>query len=142
MDARILQNPIHHLKPAEAGCVDAELPVVDLIFKMQEVTPQHTRGMGAVLVTQDSELVGIITERDLIRRVVSPNKDINKTVVSQVMTNQPETLTKEDPIVFALNLMHLGHYRHVPLVDDENSPVGVITSKNIAQYISQFMVTA
>ena len=89
MDARILQNPIHHLKPPEADCVDAELPVVDLIFKMQEITPQHPRGTGAVLVTQDSKLVGIFTERDLIRRVVSPNKDINKTVVSQVMTNQP-----------------------------------------------------
>ena len=77
MDARILQNPIHHLKPPEADCVDAELPVVDLISKMQEVTPQHTRGRGAVLVTQASELVGIITERDLIRRVVGPNKVSN-----------------------------------------------------------------
>jgi len=62
-------------------------------------------------------------------------------ILSQIMTNQPETLTKEDPIVFALNLMHLGRYRHVPLVNDENIPVGIITSKNIAQYISQFMVT-
>lgn len=141
MDARILQNPIHHLKPPMAGCLDVDLPIVDVISKMQEVTPQHSRGRGALLVTENSELVGIITERDLIRRIVSPNKDINKTSLSQVMTNQPETLTKEDPIVFALNLMHLGRYRHVPLVNDENVPVGIITSKNIAQYISQFMVT-
>ena len=141
MDARILQNPIHHLKPPMAGCLDVDLPIVDVISKMQEVTPQHSRGRGALLVTENSKLVGIITERDLIRRIVSPNKDINKTSLSQVMTNQPETLTKEDPIVFALNLMHLGRYRHVPLVNDENVPVGIITSKNIAQYISQFMVT-
>lgn len=141
MDARILQNPIHHLKPPMAGCLDVDLPIVDVISKMQEVTPQHSRGRGALLVTENSELVGIITERDLIRRIVSPNKDINKTSLSEVMTNQPETLTKEDPIVFALNLMHLGRYRHVPLVNDENVPVGIITSKNIAQYISQFMVT-
>lgn len=124
-----------------ADCLDVDLPIVDVISKMQEVTPQHNRGRGALLVTENSELVGIITERDLIRRIVSPNKDINKTSLSQVMTNQPETLTKEDPIVFALNLMHLGRYRHVPLVNDENVPVGIITSKNIAQYISQFMVT-
>ena len=140
MDARILQNPIHHLKPPAADCLDVDLSIVDVISKMQEITPQHSRGRGAFLVTKNSELVGIITERDLIRRIVSPQKDINKMILSQVMTNQPETLTKEDPIVFALNLMHLGRYRHVPLVNDENVPVGIITSKNIAQYISQFMV--
>ncbi len=140
MDARILQNPIHHLKPPAADCLDVDLSIVDVISKMQEVTLQHSRGRGAFLVTENSELVGIITERDLIRRIVSPQKDINKMILSQVMTNQPETLTKEDPIVFALNLMHLGRYRHVPLVNDENVPVGIITSKNIAQYISQFMV--
>ena len=141
MDARILQNPIHHLKPPAADCLDVDLSIVDVISKMQEITLQHSRGRGAFLVTKNSELVGIITERDLIRRIVSPQKDINKMILSQVMTNQPETLTKEDPIVFALNLMHLGRYRHVPLVNDENVPVGIITSKNIAQYISQFMVT-
>ena len=141
MDARILQNPIHHLKPPAADCLDVDLSIVDVISKMQEVTPQHSRGRGAFLVTENSELVGIITERDLIRRIVSPKKDINKMILSQIMTNQPETLTKEDPIVFALKLMHLGRYRHVPLVNDENIPVGIITSKNIAQYISQFMVT-
>ena len=140
MDARILQNPIHHLKPPAADCLDVDLSIVDVISKMQEVTLQHSRGRGAFLVTENSELVGIITERDLIRRIVSPQKDINKMILSQVMTNQPETLTKEDPIVFALNLMHLGRYRHVPLGNDENVPVGIITSKNIAQYISQFMV--
>jgi CBS domain-containing protein len=95
--------------------------------------------MGALLVTQEDKLIGIITERDLVRRVISQKRDIKRLTAGQVMTAQPETLTAEDPIVFALNLMHFGHYRHIPLVDEENKPVGIITSKDIIKYISQFI---
>jgi CBS domain-containing protein len=106
---------------------------------MQKVTSEHYRGTGALLITQKGKLTGIITERDLVRRVISQKRDIKYLTAGQVMTAQPETLTAEDPIAFALNLMHLGHYRHIPLVDEENEPVGIITSKDIIKYISQFI---
>ena len=139
MDARILQEPIHHLDPPLADRVHVELSLAEAITQMQEVTSEHQRGMGALLVTQKGKLIGIITERDLVRRVISQKRDIKCLTAGQVMTAQPETLTAEDPIAFALNLMHLGHYRHIPLVDEENKPVGIITSKDIIKYISQFI---
>ena len=139
MDVRILQEAIHHLDPHLADHVNIELPLAEAVAQMQEVTSEHHRGMGALLVTQEDKLIGIITERDLVRRVISQKRDIKRLTAGQVMTAQPETLTAEDPIVFALNLMHLGHYRHIPLVDEENKPVGIITSKDIIKYISQFI---
>ena len=139
MDARILQEPIHHLDPPLADRVHVELSLAEAITQMQEVTSEHQRGMGALLVTQKGKLIGIITERDLVRRVISQKRDVKCLTAGQVMTAQPETLTAEDPIAFALNLMHLGHYRHIPLVDEENKPVGIITSKDIIKYISQFI---
>lgn len=139
MDARILQEPIHHLDPPLADRVNVEVPLADAIAQMQKVTSEHYRGTGALLITQKGKLTGIITERDLVRRVISQKRDIKCLTAGQVMTAQPETLTAEDPIAFALNLMHLGHYRHIPLVDEENEPVGIITSKDIIKYISQFI---
>ena len=139
MDARILQEPIHHLDPPLADRVHVELSLAEAITQMQEVTSEHQRGMGALLVIQKGKLIGIITERDLVRRVISQKRDIKCLTAGQVMTAQPETLTAEDPIAFALNLMHLGHYRHIPLVDEENKPVGIITSKDIIKYISKFI---
>ena len=139
MDARILQEPIHHLDPPLADRVNVELPLAEAITQMQEVTSEHHRGIGALLVTQKGKLTGIITERDLVRRVISHKRDIKSLTAGQVMTAQPETLTAEDPIAFALNLMHLGHYRHIPLVNEENEPVGIITSKDIIKYISKFI---
>ena len=139
MDARILQESIHHLDPPLADQVNVEVPLADAIAQMQKVTSEHYRGTGALLITQKGKLTGIITERDLVRRVISQKRDIKCLTAGQVMTAQPETLTAEDPIAFALNLMHLGHYRHIPLVDEENEPVGIITSKDIIKYISQFI---
>ena len=139
MDARILQEPIHYLDPPLADRVNVEVPLADAIAQMQKVTSEHYRGTGALLITQKGKLTGIITERDLVRRVISQKRDIKCLTAGQVMTAQPETLTAEDPIAFALNLMHLGHYRHIPLVDEENEPVGIITSKDIIKYISQFI---
>jgi CBS domain-containing protein len=55
------------------------------------------------------------------------------------MTREPETLRRDDRIVWALNLMHMGGYRHVPLVDEANRPVGVISVKDIVEFIIELM---
>jgi predicted transcriptional regulator len=55
--------------------------------------------------------------------------------VSRLMTPDPETLELDDPIVWALNRMSVGGYRHVPLVDREDRPVGILSVKDIVHYI-------
>jgi CBS-domain-containing membrane protein len=55
--------------------------------------------------------------------------------VARFMTPDPETLQLDDPIVWALNRMSVGGYRHVPLVDDEGRPVGILSVKDIVHYI-------
>jgi CBS domain-containing protein len=51
------------------------------------------------------------------------------------MTPDPETLELDDPIVWALNRMSVGGYRHVPLVDRDGRPVGILSVKDIVHYI-------
>ena len=51
------------------------------------------------------------------------------------MTADPETLRPEDRIAWALKLMHVGGYRHVPLTDETGRPVGVISVKDIVDFI-------
>ena len=64
--------------------------------------------------------------------------DLETTPVDHVMTENPETLQATDSIVFALNKMSLGGFRHVPLVDDAGKPVGIISVKDIVDYIADF----
>ncbi|HWE26313.1 MAG TPA: CBS domain-containing protein [Myxococcales bacterium] len=96
--------------------------------------------IGCVLISgENGTLEGIFTERDLLNRVAGKKLDWSECRVSDFMTRHPETLRLDDRIVWALNLMHMGGYRHVPLVDEQNRPVGVISVKDIVEFIVELM---
>jgi len=88
-----------------------------------------------LLVDGDGLLCGIFTERDLLNKVAGRKLDWAKERVSSFMTREPETLRPDDRIVWALNLMSMGGYRHVPLVDRAGRPVGVVSIKDIVEFI-------
>ena len=92
--------------------------------------------IGCVLVTDESgKLAGIFTERDLLTKVALRSLDWNEERVADYMTADPETLRPDDRIAWALKLMHVGGYRHVPLTDEAGRPVGVISVKDIVDFI-------
>lgn len=92
--------------------------------------------IGCVLVVDDAgKLAGIFTERDLLERVALRSLDWSAERVSDYMTPDPETLHPEDRIAWALKLMHVGGYRHVPLTDEAGRPVGVVSIKDIVDFI-------
>ncbi len=132
LDDRFLREPISVLQPANPVCADRATSVGDVVRQMQE---HH---IGCVLIVDAGKLVGVFTERDLLCDVFGSDADPEATAVHQVMTDNPERLRTTDPIVFALNKMSLGGFRHIPLVDDEDRPVGVISVKDIVDYITDF----
>lgn len=93
-------------------------------------------GVGCLLVTEDEQLVGLFTERDLLRKVVPNKVDIDATPISGFMTSNPETLRADSPLVFALQRMSVGGYRHVPLVDADGKPVAIVSMRDIVQHIA------
>ncbi|MFO1161398.1 MAG: CBS domain-containing protein [Reyranellaceae bacterium] len=72
---------------------------------------------GSVLVTGDTgRLVGIFTGRDAVCRVLAPGRDAVTTLLGEVMTSDPATLSPDQTAIDALRLMWDGGFRHVPLV--------------------------
>ena len=133
LDDRFLREPIAVLQPASPVCAEVGTSVSDVVRQMQD---HH---IGCVLVVGDGRLVGVFTERDLLRELFGTNLD--ETPVERLMTESPETLRPTDPLVFALNKMSLGGFRHIPLVDDAGRPVGIISVKDIVDYIADFFAT-
>jgi CBS domain-containing protein len=88
--------------------------------------------VGCVLVVDGDRLAGILTERDLLLKMENIGLD---EPVARLMTPDPETLQLDDPIVWALNRMSVGGYRHVPLVDPDGRPVGILSVKDIVHSI-------
>jgi CBS domain-containing protein len=91
-----------------------------------------------VLVKEGEVLVGIFTERDLLRKVAM-RVDPSKTKIGTVMTRDPEAVSFHDTIAAVLNKMTVGGFRHVPLVDVKRRPVGVLSMKDIVNFfVSNF----
>lgn len=128
----VLKRPLQVLPPSEPILVESPAPVLEAVQLMRD------RHIGCVLVVRAGKLKGIFTDRDLLARVVAAGMDPAKTAVRRVMTATPETLRPTDSIAFALNLMSLGGYRHIPLVDKSGAPVGVVSVKDIVGYLVGF----
>jgi CBS domain-containing protein len=85
--------------------------------------------IGAILVVDDNQLVGIFTERDGLYRVVAEQRDVRKTALSEVMTPNPQSVHPDDSFPRALHLMHTGGFRHVPVVDN-GAPIGIVSARD------------
>lgn len=90
--------------------------------------------VGCVLVCDAGRLVGMFTERDLLRRVLAVDRPL-ATPIAAVMTRQPVVVQPWDPIAVAVERMEQGGYRHLPVVDAEDRPVGVLSVKQIVRYL-------
>jgi CBS domain-containing protein len=124
----ILDATIRDLEPKPAATVKETTPIRDALQVMLD------RNLGAVLVEREGQPVGIFTERDVLRRVVATGIDLERPV-EEVMTPDPETLSLDDGIAFALNRMAVGGYRNVPIVDDAGRPLGVLSQREVVAYL-------
>lgn len=90
----------------------------------------------SVAVIDAGRLVGIITERDLVR-AIADGVDPRQATANHVMTPNPATVaTDEDVSIVALKMMRLG-IRHLPVVDASGSPVGLLSARNLVAVLDR-----
>ena len=99
--------------------------------------------VGSLLVVdRDGKLCGIFTERDCILKVMGKVDSLAAAVVGDFMTKSPVRESAEASIAFALNLMSHGGFRHVPIVDQDDIPIGIISVKDVVDHIVRKMLEA
>ncbi len=99
---------------------------------------QHN--IGCLLVTNaDRHLVGIITEGDILSRVAGQVTDLHASTVAEYMTRHPSVLTIDASVVEALHLMSTHGFRHVPIVDEHHLPVGIISVRDVVDFLAANM---
>ena len=130
LGAAILHQPIRELATLRpAICVPQKTRVRAAIDRMNQ------GGVGCVLIEDRGRLIGIFTERDVLTKIVGTSIDIDRSTVDSLMTRDPETLKPDDRVCYALNKMSVGGFRHIPLVDDDGRSVGVVSMRNVVDYI-------
>jgi len=85
---------------------------------IKAVKSMAKRNVGAVLVVEEQELVGIFTERDAVFRVMARGLDSRSTRLLDVMTKEPKTVAPDKPFGYALLIMHANRFRHLPVVEN------------------------
>lgn len=121
-------DSVSRLQPAPPLCVSPQNTIAEAIEHMR------SGGGGCVLVCEGEKLVGIFTERDLMRRVLAVGKPLT-VPVSEGMTPNPVAVHPKDPIGAAVRRMEEGGYRHLPVVDEAGRPVGLLSVKRIVHYL-------
>lgn len=126
-----LNDTIAALEPAEPICLAETATVKDAIGRMLE-----QRQAGVLIVDDAGRLAGIFTERDVLTRVAGPGRNAERTALHEVMTRNPEALTTEDRIAYAVHSMSVAGFRTVPLIDGDRRPVGVVTVSDVIRWLA------
>jgi CBS domain-containing protein len=124
----LMVESVSRLNPTPPHEVDAGGTVADAVERMR------TERVGCLLVVSGDRLVGVFTERDLLNKVLSEGRPLS-TPLAEVMTPNPVSVNAKEPVRTAVERMQRGGYRHVPVVDENDRPVGVLSAKRIVHYL-------
>ena len=93
-------------------------------------------GDSVVVADPDGRLRGVLTERDIVARLVGTDEDLSRPVEA-LMNAQPRVLHFDDPIRDAIALMETGRFRNVPIVDDDGFVQGIVRPQDVMRYLAE-----
>ena len=108
--------------------VTPEAPVLEAIRMMAE------HGVGALLVMQGEQLLGVVSERDYARKVILKGRSSNETPVSQIMSSPVLTVRAEQSVHDCMRIMSEKRIRHLPVVDDDGV-IGVLSIGDLVRSV-------
>jgi len=92
---------------------------------------------GCIVIYKKKKLLGILSRRDMLRKVAGQRSDLSRITAEEIMTPNPEYVKVEDPIAFAVNKMALGGFRSVPVLSSDGSPISILSIKDVLTYLSR-----
>lgn len=87
---------------------------------------------GVVPVVDGRKIIGLITDRDIVVRAIADGKNLDAVRVNEVMSKQVRSVKEDTPVRDVLELMSGAQVRRVPVVNDQNELVGIVSMKDIA----------
>jgi CBS domain-containing protein len=132
LDSSVLEQPVRSLRRKEEVRVAPDDGLLTTVQRMVD------KRQGCAVVVEDGRVVGIFTERDALTRVLAKGMAASQVTVGDVMTRDPARLSLDDTLGHALHQMSVGGYRHVPVVDRDGEPAGVISQREAVQFLVGF----
>jgi CBS domain-containing protein len=111
--------------------IDADSSVLDAVRRMVDFN------VGSLLVTDDGRDIGIVTERDYLRRVTLEGRDERQTPVRKIISSPLVVVTPQTTVAECMALMTDRRIRHVPVVGDNDEIVGLVSIGDLVKFTSK-----
>ena len=111
--------------------IEPEAPVAAVACKMND------RSVGSVVVLEDGKPIGIITDRDLVVRVLCKGRDPGSTKAKDVMTQNLATIGEQSDALTSLGRMREAHVRRLPIVGEDGSLIGIVALDDLAYHLAR-----
>ena len=128
-----MNTPVSALLDRKGSVVHSVAPTLSVLDAVAEMNRQM---IGAVVVLDGARLVGIFTERDVMRRVVGAGLDPRRTLVADVMTPTVATIAPDTTVEETMEIFTEKHFRHLPVVSDGRL-LGVISIGDSTRWIAE-----
>ena len=130
MAMSISLNQYLRLKPRNVISISPDVNVIEALKLMAK------ENIGAVVVLQGDNLVGILSERDYARKVVLEGKTSSSTKVSEIMTTKVITVEESQKVDDCMNMMTENHIRHLPVISG-GKVLGLISIGDVLKQVMQ-----
>jgi CBS domain-containing protein len=121
---------VKNILAGKGGNVITINPTADVIMAVKLMAE---RGIGAVVVLgADHRVVGILSERDIVKALAEHGSAVLSELVSQVMTREVKTCSEDDTIGDLMGRMTTGRFRHMPVVQQETL-VGIVSIGDVVK---------
>ena len=95
------------------------------------------KNIGALVAVENGEVIGVLSERDYSRKVVLQGRTSRDTLVGDILTRPAVTVRRKDSIEKCMQLMTANRIRHLPVVTEDNRPIGLISMGDLVNWVMQ-----
>lgn len=125
----LAEEPVSAITSQPCIRIEASLPISEAVRMLQDAQ------VSSLLVVENDQLVGIITERDVLERVADQFTQVASDPVSSVMTSDPLVIYDNDSSATALAAIAGAGYRHVPVLNAEGKIVGIVSPRRVFTFL-------
>ncbi|RLA61853.1 MAG: hypothetical protein DRQ88_10725 [Epsilonproteobacteria bacterium] len=130
ISAKIFREKIKTLNLKTVLTADEKTTLSEAVIMMQK-----NEGGSLVIVNKKNNVLGILTERDFLMKVLGKVKNWENEPVTTAMTPDPFCLHCNDIIAHVMHNMHIGGYRHIPVVDNDDKAILIVSIKDVVSFI-------
>lgn len=105
------------------------------VMVSEAVAAMSEKNYGSVMIVdKDDKVIGVVTERDIMKKIVNAGKDAKTTPLAEIMTPEPRLAKETDDMIDWLRIMSNERFRRLPVVDDEGRIKAVFTQGDFVSY--------